>query len=214
MRYIIYILFILLMCGCFGSGQNIRKVADMLDSVPLQSKMVIDKGFLSINSCAEFNHKIEAADLGWRMDEWIGTHISSFDPSEYSFFRIFPDDVFFKLEADDIIFPCNVAVPFNNPGGLWIFVSSNYEYKGYYGYSDHVFADDSKSRRLHSIKVFESQDIRCIQDQLEYLHELNMKNLKSGKRYYIFPNLPFIRESEEKSPIPLERIIGRTKKYD
>lgn len=207
---------ILLLNGCVGHrGLNTRDVANSLDLIPLNTKLEISEGCLVAEGCPDFNAlKLEsintsALKYSQKVDELILERVLCMSP-EFRFFRIFPDNLFFTLEEDDVYYGFDVSVPFNQwDQGILVFLSSDYKYKGYYGYNNLPSTKDSKARRERSENVFYSEDMKYLRSQLEWLDELNKKNLKKGVRYTIFPELPLIPKSNSQDLRSFESIKGR-----
>ena len=209
---------VFLLNGCIGHrGQNIREVANALDQIPLGTKIKIENNCLVAVDCPKFNaKKIEAGNItkskySLKIDDHLFSTVLYMDPNRY-FFRIVPENLFFTLKDDDIRYGCDVSLPFNNPQmGLTIFLSSNYEYKGYYGENGLYSSKDSKQKRKAAQKIFESEDMKHLRAELKWLDELNNKNWREGKKYDISPKLPFIPQSKSKNPHSFEHIKGREK---
>ena len=209
LQIFIITIFSVLSEGCIGYGPNTRLVADILDNVPLGEKLTINDACIVTAENANIDSKkIKVHADGMKVDSVISPIILSMN-TNCSFFRIYPDDLFFTLNDDDIVYSCDVAVPVNSPDGLVIFMSPEFEFKGYCGNNNHVFADDSEVRRRESIDVYESDDVVNVKSALIWLDELNDKNTVNEEGYYVLPKLPFPRKSLVDLTQHPEYIIGR-----
>ena len=199
----------------FGGCVNLPKIAETLDSLPLQTKIKIAaEGNLIAEGHPDLQ-KIKVEEEGKSVEKGIYRIIMFANP-ESSFFRIYPDNLFFTLEQGDVFYRCKLGRPIHSsPGQLVIFLSSENRYKGYFASSCYKtsFKDSDKGRRAASEKIFASKDMEHLRAELKWLDTLNEENVLNEKRYFIYPKLPFVPQSKSKNPHSFEHIKGRIKKY-
>jgi len=185
----------------------------------LGTRLEIKEGYLVAEGCPEFNaEKLEAINTSayedsQKIDEFIVATILGISP-EYRFVRIFPDNLFFSLRNDDLYYGFNVSLPFNQwHQGVVVFLSSDHEYKGYYGCNDLFSTTDSRERKLEAQKIINSDNMKHLRAEAKWLWDLNDKNIRDRKRYFIYPKLPFTPQSEQTITYSFEDIKGRKEKY-
>jgi hypothetical protein len=137
---------VVLLTGC--SSLSTLEVANQLETIPLGTPFseMQDRIWEGVRKRVVYNQYPVVGEARYFIDTWV----SYYDPNDKTYsplvYRQWPAGILMDLENDDLF--VSVAVKDNtfSKGGVFLFLSSDYKYKGYFTESRDGRCEDSKER--------------------------------------------------------------------